>query len=453
MQMKKIRWFVLCALALCFLIPAGIAERAIPDALKVTQEVKSYRAKGYRIITYSELHSAREDVDDVINGRVAALKEEAEAAAPEGTDFNKRCAHADIYTQITRTGDRWLSFHVCAQTSAKSNQNWVKCEDYTYDMESGRLIRLGDIICEDGWEKLLHEIRTQVEESFPEDKPDEKALDAICSRESLTESGFVMTPGHLALFFPAADVYPAHAEALLRVEIYVPELREILTEEARKETDCTGYKLIALTYDDGPGKGTTRGVLSSSVRHPGQVTFFTTGHRLEENAEMLHLEFDAGHSVQSHSWAHATKGVTTEKLTDWETQYNKAMGSIIGRLPIMMRPPGGNWKGYVNSGSELAQILWDTNSTDSSAGEGKQDMLGCCGRASIACDGSIVLFHDVKIYAGDLAERSMRFFEQENMLIVTVNDLCALRGVSLKAGTVLQNCPPEEAEVSLQAHR
>ena len=168
---------------------------------------------------------------------------------------------------------------------------------------------------------------------------------------------------------------------------------------------------------------------------------------------MLHMEFDAGHSVQSHTWAHATKGVTTEKVTDWETQYNEAMGSIIGRLPIMMRPPGGNWKGYVNSGTELAQILWDTNSTDSSAGEGKQDMLGCCGRASIACDGSIVLFHDVKIYAGDLAERSMRFFEQENMLLVTVNDLCALRGVSLKAGTVLQNCPPEGTEVSIQAHR
>ena len=47
----------------------------------------------------------------------------------------------------------------------------------------------------------------------------------------------------------------------------------------------------------------------------------------------------------------------------------------------------------------------------------------------------------------------MRFFEQENMLLVTVNDLCALRGVSLKAGTVLQNCPPEGTEVSIQAHR
>ena len=83
MQMKKIRWLVLCILALCLFIPAGIAERAIPEVLKVTQEVKCYRAKGYRIITYSELHSTREDVNDLINGRVAALKEETEAVVPE----------------------------------------------------------------------------------------------------------------------------------------------------------------------------------------------------------------------------------------------------------------------------------------------------------------------------------------------------------------------------------
>ena len=446
MRLKKTGWLLLCILALLLCVPAATAERVIPDVLKVTQKVNCYRAKGYRIITWAELHTVNEEVNNAINGRVEALKEEALALVPKGTDHNKRAAHADIYTQINRTGDRWLSFHVCAHTSVKGNQTWVKCEEYTYDMESGRLIRLGDIITEEGWEKLLSEIRTQLQESFPEEDPEEDALNAVCSRDRLAEAGFVMTPGHLALYFPAADVYPDHAEALLRVEIYVPGLWEILTEEARKETDCTGYKLIALTYDDGPGKGTTRGVLNASVRHPGQITFFTTGHRLADNAEVLHMEFDAGHSVQSHTWAHATKRITEVKVGDWETQYNHAVGSIIGRLPVMMRPPGGNWKEYVSAGSKLPQILWDTNSQDTTAGDEKYDMLGCAGRVGSAQDGSIVLFHDVKNYAEALAERSMSRFEQENMLLVTVNDLCALRGVALEAGVVVKNCPPAETE-------
>ena len=447
MRMKKAGWLLLCMLALLLCVPGATAERAIPDALKVTQKVNVYRARGrYCIITWSELHTVNEDVNRAINGRMAALKEEAIAVAPNGTDYNQRSARVDIYTQITRTGDRWLSFHVCAHTSVKGNQTWVKCEEYTYDMETGRLIRLGDIIREDGWEKLLREIRTQLQDSFPEEKSEEDALNTVCTRETLAEAGFVMTPGHLALYFPAADVYPAHAEALLRVEIYVPELWEILTEDARKETDCTGYKLIALTYDDGPGKGSTRGVLNASLSHPGQVTFFTSGHRLEDNAAVLHMEFDAGHSVQSHTWAHATKRVTAEKVTEWETKFNKAMGSIIGRLPVMMRPPGGNWKEYVNAGSELPQILWDINSMDAVNGDTMRDMLGCAGRVTSAVDGSIILFHDVKDYAEALAERSMKRFEQENMLLVTVNDLCALRGVTLDMGVVVKNCPPEETE-------
>ena len=182
MRLKKTGWLLLCILALLLCVPAATAERVIPDALKVTQKVNCYRAKGYRIITWAELHTVNEEVNNAINGRVEALKEEALALVPKGTDHNKRAAHADIYTQITRTGDRWLSFHVCAHTSVKGNQTWVKCEEYTYDMESGRLIRLGDIITEEGWEKLLSEIRTQLQESFPEEDPEEDALNAVCSR-------------------------------------------------------------------------------------------------------------------------------------------------------------------------------------------------------------------------------------------------------------------------------
>ena len=52
----------------------------------------------------------------------------------------------------------------------------------------------------------------------------------------------------------------------------------------------------------------------------------------------------------------------------------------------------------------------------------------------------------MKNYAEALAERSMSRFEQENMLLVTVNDLCALRGVALEAGVVVKNCPPTETE-------
>ena len=443
MGMKKAVSFLLCVLLLLALAAFAAAERAIPKALRVTQQIDSMRLNGYRVVTYSVLHSSRDDVNEAINARVAALREEAEPLVPRGKDFRSKPARADICTHITRAGSRLMSFHICAQISAKNNQLWVKSEEYTYDMESGRLILLGEIVREDGWPRLLAEIRRQLESSFSGTVPNGEALDALCLRENLEGAGFVITPGHLALYFPAGDVFPAHAEALLRVEIYVPELWEILTDEMRQEMDCTGYEMVAMTYDDGPAKGTTRGVLNASVRHPGQVTFFLSGHRMMKNAELIHLEYDAGHSVQSHSWAHATKNVTSEKLFDWEALFDSTMGDIIGTVPVMMRPPGGNAYIYIAAGSRLPMILWNANSMDASDSGGDGNLLTCFGSVFKAKDGDVVLCHDVKVFAGDLAEKCMARFEENNVLLVTVNDLCALRGVPLEAGLILKTCPPD----------
>ncbi len=439
---------MLCILLLCAAVSLGCAERKIPDVLRVSQEIVSERKDHFRIVTHSVLHSAREDVNEAINARVAALTEEAMPLVPQGRDYRSRTARADICTQITRTGERWMSFHICAQISASNNQTWVRSEDYTYEMETGRLIRLGEIIAGEGWETLLREIRTQLENFFPENTPDRDALDRICSREKLADAGFVMTPGHMALYFPAAEVYPDHPEALLRAEIYVPQLWEILTEEARRETDCTGYALVALTYDDGPAKGRTRDVLNATVCHPAQVTFFPIGSRLVKNAELIHREFDGGHSVQSHTWAHAheKKNVNAKKTAEWETQFNRTIGCIIGAIPVMMRPPGGRWNLYADAGCEMPMILWSKNGLDASVGDSRKDMMKCLASALGARDGDIVLFHDVKDFAGEMAERCLKRFEEKNILLVTVNDLCALRGIPLEPGTVLESCPPAPAE-------
>lgn len=436
-----IRRFAVCVLVFCLAISAGAAEREIPDVLRVTQTIETVKKKNYQMITYTVLHSVREDVNDAINARVAALKEEAEPLVPRGNESSTGTARADICTQITRTGNRWMSFHIVAQVSAEDNQYWVKSEDYTYEMESGRLIRLGDIIREDAWDTLLREIRTQVVNLFPGDAPDEGALDALCRREDLADAGFVATPGHLALYFPAADIYPAHAEALLRVEIYVPELWELLTEEARQETDCTGYDMIAMTYDDGPSKGTTRRMLNAAACHPGQVTFFVIGNRLVQNAELLHREFDAGHSIQSHSWQHYIGDIKPQKEAEWEAQFNQDMGSIIGVTPVMMRPPGGHENNYLLAGCELPMILWSVNSCDASSDEYVDDVPRLYSCVVGTGDGDILLFHDIKRNAGELADKCMGSFEERNLLLVTLNDLCALRGVTLEPGLILKNVP------------
>ena len=445
--MKRLARLVILILALTLPVSMGMAERDIPDVQQVKQEIVVERLPRYRTITYSILHTVREDINNAITARVTALKEEAEPLMPAGKDYFYRPARADICTQITRTGDRWMSFHICAQVSANNQQKWVKSEEYTYEMDSGRLIQLGDVVREEGWEALLREIRTQTAGFFPEEEADPDRLDGLCSRENLENAGFVVTPGHMALYFPASEIYPSHPEALLRIEVYVPELWDILTEEARREMDCSGYDLVALTYDDGPTKGRTREILNASVCHPGQITFFLIGKRIPGNAELIHREFDAGHSVQSHTWQHSIdrSEVTPKKAAQWEEKLNQSMMDIIGTRPIMMRPPGGLWKLYTKAGIKTPMILWSVDSQDAGVQGTEavwQHYRDC---ALSASDGDIVLFHDGKEFSGDLAECCMERFEEKNMLLVTVNDLCALRGIPLEEESIVNNCPRPDA--------
>ena len=446
MSVKRIGSLVLCLLVLTTVFSSAAAEREIPDVLRVTQDITTEKLSKNQIITRSVLHSAREDVNDAINARVAALAEETGLHVPAGKIAEKSPPRGDICTQVTRTGNSWMSFHICAQVSADSRQLWVKSEEYTYDMETGRRILLGDIVSEAGWELLIREIRTQLENRFPGDEPAGEPLNMLCSRDYLESAGFVIAPGHLALYFPAEKVYPAHAEALLRVEIYVPELREILTEEAQNETDCTGYSLVAMTYDDGPMKGRTREIRNASVRYPVQLTFFLIGERIGKNSELVHLEYDAGHSVQSHNWTHnldVLRKAGPEQIIKWEERFNEALGSLIGVYPVMMRPPGGEWRVFSNTGSKMPLILWSVVSRDTKISKTEAGMIQCYNLIMGAEDGDIILCHDGGSFFGTLAEWCMARFEERNMLLVTVNDLCALRGVPLEAGTTLKACPPE----------
>jgi len=101
---------------------------------------------------------------------------------------------------------------------------------------------------------------------------------------------------------------------------------------------------------------------------------------------------------------------------------------------------------YRDAGVEVPLILWSINSQDAStnASEEQLDRYYAC--AMSAGDGDIVLHHDMKEFAGKLAERVMDRLEEKNMLMVTVNDLCALRGVKLESGLNLNSCPRTEGE-------
>ena len=65
-------------------------------------------------------------------------------------------------------------------------------------------------------------------------------------------------------------------------------------------------------------------------------------------------------------------------------------------------------------------------------------------RVSGCRDGDIILCHDINGMAGSFAASYLpRLTDKRGFLLVTVEDLCVLRGVELLPTKVYTNCPPE----------
>ena len=80
---------------------------------------------------------------------------------------------------------------------------------------------------------------------------------------------------------------------------------------------------IALTFDDGPRKGTTDRLLDGLKERGASATFFLVGEEIEGNEELVKRMQREGHQIGNHTWSHvrlegASPAVITEEIQKTE---------------------------------------------------------------------------------------------------------------------------------------
>lgn len=444
---KKLSAFC-CAvlLALCACAPAG-AAREIPQCLAFTQKMTTTKLKNNRIRFMTLPATALPEVDREIAGIAGELEAAAEPFLAEEGAMSGFQDRLDVGPYITRVGDRWMSFLTAARVTHGREQVFAAFDARVYNMETGEKVRMGDIIDAEkgGWEFLSGEVRKQLDAHFPLLEADGEALDSLCAREALENAAFTLSPGHITLHWHAHALYPDAPEGFLRVTIYYPDLKPYMTESALRETDCTGYALAALTYDDGPGRGTSDALMNQLRLYGAEATFFTIGEQMRMYPCVLHREYDAGYSVQSHNWVHDVKAYPKpQQLAEWTRRSEETLSSIIGIGPTLLRPPGGNETSFIHAGVTMPLIHWSVISGDADAST-VDDVEGVAHRVFGCRDGDIILCHDINDFAGAYAASYLpRLTNKRGFLLVTVEDLCVLRGVELLPAQVYTHCPPQE---------
>ncbi len=214
----------------------------------------------------------------------------------------------------------------------------------------------------------------------------------------------------------------------------IDELKMQIALKNGQYSDYKDQKIVALTFDDGPGPYTER--LLDALKDKGaRATFFVLGTRVTSYPNLIRRMVEDGHIVGNHSNAHNMlhkmdlSGVYKEM-----GQCAEKIEKILGCLPPVMRCPGGNSSNVVKQYAKevgIPIINWSVDTRDWES-RNKEAILKVC-KQNIK-DGSIVLLHDIHKVSVDATLELLDWLEQEGYTMVTVPELLHARRGGMEAG-------------------
>jgi peptidoglycan/xylan/chitin deacetylase (PgdA/CDA1 family) len=194
------------------------------------------------------------------------------------------------------------------------------------------------------------------------------------------------------------------------------------------EVDCSKYKCIALTFDDGPSPYTDR-LLQILKDNDAKATFFEIGNKVAANPDGAKRVVEAGMELGNHTWEHPN--MTAIPPQDIPAQLSKASDAIekaTGQRPKLFRTAGGLINDAVLAEAKkqgLADINWDVIPfdwyNDSNTAATRYMLM------SQIKPNSVVLFHDAYSSTVDLIYQFLPVLRANGYHMVTVTQMIGPR--------------------------
>lgn len=438
---KTIRTVLVLLTAICLLAGTGSAyAETLQECHKVTNTATLSTQKNKSQIKLWHAETAHPAVTEEINGIAEAWAEELGPDLPKAGNNGKKNSRLDVEIRYSRTGLHWMSFLVQARTTYHQKLTAQEFTTRTYNMETGDPVRLTDLFedTDTTWKTLGDRVRQSLTDYWPEEEPDAETLESLCSREALTGADFTLHGMSLVLHYPAKTLYKDHC-TLMDVTFFYPEIRDLMTEEGRDETNNEAYyNTCALTFDDGPSAKNTPGVLDALMETGARGTFFVIGNRIKENRWLVQREHDNGHAVASHNWHHGNVTKSSgSALRAMPKKVNAAMIKSIG-IPVRYdRVPGGRYPRMIEVKVGWAYIQWSLDTYD---WRGLSTSAVMNKVRKKLHDGDIILCHDIKDHTPESTRQIIRYLEEEGYMPLTIDELFAKDGVTLQPNKVYYRC-------------
>lgn len=200
-------------------------------------------------------------------------------------------------------------------------------------------------------------------------------------------------------------------------------------------------KIVAITFDDGPGPYTERLLEELKARNV-KATFFVLGNRAEKRPEIMQRMVADGHEIGNHSYDHTTlTNITEQEATDNLLKSTEAIYNATGGTrPQLMRPPGGNYNDMVKKickENDWSITLWTLDTRDWASRDKTAilDEIFNEGQNQVK-DGSILLMHDIYEVSIDASLEAIDRLKAEGYTLVTVSELLHWKYEGAEAGVV-----------------
>ena len=305
-----------------------------------------------------------------------------------------------------------------------------KYQSKIFNYETGEELSIDDLLKEDKKEEFWNKITELVYLKYPN-----FIADVISKNDR--ENVYFLKDNELIIYYYDYEITPSLNEDIFLTVNY-NEIKDYLNINVDLDSFYnnedgsvinTNKKLVAITFDDGPGPYTNKllDILNANKAH---ATFFMLGNNLEKYRSVVLNVYNSGNEIGYHSYAHTNfKRQDIATIKSELDQSNAILKSITGTTFSLIRPPYGSLNSKIKEELDSSFILWSVD-TEDWRHKDSEYLLNYVLENIYA--GAIILFHDIHTSSVDAMAKILPYLYVEGYQVVTVSDLAKNYNVTLE---------------------
>lgn len=188
------------------------------------------------------------------------------------------------------------------------------------------------------------------------------------------------------------------------------------------------FKMIALTFDDGPNRNVTPKVLNLLQSHNIKATFFCIGSNIYDNKALILEIHQRGHIIGNHTYSHSNTFDTfpTAKVRQELKKTEELFFTITGKRMHLFRPPFGITNPNIAKAISLLDyktIGWSIRTFDAVSGNKKKILKKVTNQLQ---NGSIILLHDINDYVLEILEDIILLAKNQGYVFITIDQMFSI---------------------------